>query len=79
MKKLILSVSEDKQMFDVSNNNLIYIFENVYEYEEEILDMFEKNKLSFVELENIINSWGGKIKVLTMKQLINSYYKNLSK
>jgi hypothetical protein len=78
MKKLILNVSEDKQMFDVSNNNLIYIFENIYEYEEEILDMFEKNELSFVELENIVNSWGGKIKVLTMKQLINSYYKNLS-
>jgi hypothetical protein len=78
MKKLILNVSEDKQMFDISNNNLIYIFENVYEYEEEILDMFETNKLSFIELENIVNSWGGKIKVLTMKQLINSYYKNLS-
>tara|TARA_B100000674_G_C37182946_1_gene620539 strand:+ start:214 stop:450 length:237 start_codon:yes stop_codon:yes gene_type:complete len=76
MRKLILSVAEDKKSFEVLNNSFIYIFENVYEYEEEILDMFEKNKLSFSELESIVKSWGGKIKTITIKQLINSYYKN---
>ena len=47
-------------------------------YEEEIYDLFLDNKMSIAQLEFMINSWGGKLKTVTLKQLINNYYKNLS-
>ena len=77
MRKLILSVTKDKQSFEVLNNSFIYIFENVYEYEEEIIDMFEKNKLSFSELESIVKSWGGKIKTITIIFSLNCLQKTI--
>lgn len=78
MKKLILNISsDDKEILSVGQNNMIFIFENVTGYEEEIYDLLESKKMSIVEIERFVNSWGGSLKIVTLKQLINCYYKNL--
>ena len=76
MKKFVINTSEDKSILSIGQNNLIYIFENIIGYEEEVYDLFESRKMSIPELEMMINSWGGKLKIVTLKQLINNYYKN---
>lgn len=78
MNKFVISTTKDNTVTSSSDHSIIYIFENVKGYEEEIYDLFLENKMSISQLENMINSWGGKLKTITLKQLINNYYKNLS-
>tara|TARA_Y100000592_G_scaffold3243_1_gene4668 strand:+ start:7392 stop:7625 length:234 start_codon:yes stop_codon:yes gene_type:complete len=77
MKNLILNISKLNKSFDIVSDDTIYIFENVKEYEEEIIEIIENNKMSFTDLSKMIESWGGKIKAIPLKKLINDYYKNL--
>ena len=78
MNKFVISTTKDNVVVNSNDQSIIYIFENVKGYEEEIYDLFLDNKMSIVQLEFMINSWGGKLKTVTLKQLINNYYKNLS-
>ena len=76
MKKFIITVSKDRFVIDTGNASIIYIFENISGYEEEVFDLLDKDKISIRDLETIVNSWGGKIRNVTMQQLLLSYYKN---
>ena len=77
MNKFVISTTKDNVVVNSSDQSIIYIFENVKGYEEEIYELFLDNKMSIPELEYMINSWGGKLKTVTLKQLINNYYKSL--
>ena len=78
MNKFVISTTKDNVVVNSSDQSIIYIFENVKGYEEEIYDLFLDNKMSLPQLEFMINSWGGKLKTITLKQLINNYYKSLA-
>jgi hypothetical protein len=77
MKKFILTINEDKEITDVGNTSIVYIFENITGYEDEVYELLEKNKMSIKDLETIVNSWGGKIRSIPVKSLIENYYKNI--
>ena len=77
MKKFILTINEDKEITDVGSASIVYIFENISGYEEEVFALLEKNKMPIKDLENIVNSWGGKIRSIPVKSLIENYYKNI--
>lgn len=76
MSKIIFTFSGDGQIFDVGSNNKIMIIEDVGSYKSELCDIVEDNKLSFLELKSLVESWGGKIDMVLLSQLINSYKKN---
>lgn len=78
MKNLILSVSKENKTFDVIKDETILVFENVNSYEEEIISMVAENKISHVELESLIKSWGGSLKSFKLKMIVNEYYKSIS-
>ena len=78
MNKFVISTTKDNVVVNSSDQSIIYIFENVKGYEDEIYDLFLDNKMSISQLEFMINSWGGKLKTVTLKQLINNYYKSLN-
>ena len=78
MNKFVISTTKDNVVINSSDQSIIYIFENVKGYEDEIYDLFLDNKMSIPQLENMINSWGGKLKTVTLKQLINNYYRSLA-
>jgi len=78
MNKFVISTTKDNVVINSNDQSIIYIFENVKGYEDEIYDLFLDNKMSIAQLEFMINSWGGKLKTVTLKQLIKNYYKNLS-
>jgi len=77
MSKIIFTFSGDGQIFDVGSNNKIMIIEDVGSYKSELCDIVEDNKLSFLELKSLVESWGGKIDMVLLSQLINSYKKNI--
>ena len=77
MNKFVISTTKDNVVINSSDQSIIYIFENVKGYEDEIYDLFLDNKMSIPQLENMINSWGGKLKTVTLKQLINNLKKDL--
>jgi len=72
-RKLIITVSSDDQIFDIDNKTKVYIFENVNEYKEELCDILEDNKLSYLEIENLIKSWGGKVDLVPISLLVKKY------
>jgi hypothetical protein len=77
MKKFIITINENKEITDIGNSSIIYIFENISSYEEEVYSLLEKNTMPMRELETLVNSWGGKIRSIPVKTLIESYYKNI--
>lgn len=77
MKKFILTINQDKEITDVGSSSVVYIFENITGYEEEVFELLDKNKMPLKELESIVNSWGGSIKSIPVKLLIENYYKNI--
>jgi len=72
-RKLIITVSSDDQIFDIDNKTKIYIFENVNEYKEELCEILEDNKLSYLEIETLIKSWGGKVDLVPISLLVKKY------
>tara|TARA_Y100001958_G_C20876498_1_gene308530 strand:- start:131 stop:364 length:234 start_codon:yes stop_codon:yes gene_type:complete len=75
MKSLIINVSKANKSFDIVKDETILLFENVSSYEDEIISMIEENKLSLSNLESLVNSWGGSLKSVTLKQLVEEYFK----
>ena len=75
MKSLIINVSKANKSFDIVKDETILLFENVSSYEDEIISMIEENKLSLSNLESLVNSWGGRLKSVTLKQLVEEYFK----
>ena len=75
MKSLIVNVSKANKSFDIVKDETILLFENVSSYEDEIISMIEENKLSLSNLESLVNSWGGSLKSVTLKQLVEEYFK----
>ena len=75
MKSLILNVSKVNNSFDIVKDETILLFENISSYEDEIISMIEENKLSLSSLESLVNSWGGSLKSVTLKQLVEEYFK----
>jgi ATP-dependent protease ClpP protease subunit len=76
MKKFIITLDDHKQIVDVEGSNTVYIFENITGYEDEVFELLEKKKTPIKELEIMVNSWGGKVRSIPIKMLVNSYYKN---
>lgn len=75
MKYFSINQLPDKT-FSLSKGSYIYIFKNIEEYKEEILDIIEDNKNSYVELKYLVESWGGKIDLVPLDFLIKEYIKN---
>lgn len=76
MKNVIVTLSKEKDLFDVGDKNIIYIFKDVDEYEEEIYEIMEKNKMDFAQLKSLVESWGGSLDVVLLRNLISLYKKN---
>ena len=76
MSKIVFTFSSDGNLFDVGNNNKVMIIEDVSPYKEELCDIVEDNKMSFEELKNLVESWGGKIDLVLLSELIKFYKKN---
>lgn len=76
MKKFIVTVDKSKSIVDEGDKSIVYIFENITGYEDEVFDLLDQKKMSLSQLESIVNSWGGKFRAIPLKQLIMSYYKN---
>ena len=79
MSTILITVDDNNNTFEVANKTKVYIFDNVKEYKEEICDMIEKNKMSYQEIKNQIESWGGSIDLVDLNMLVKNYKKNLSK
>lgn len=79
MSTILITVEDNNNTFEVANKTKVYIFDNVKEYKEEICDMIEKNKMSYQEIKNQIESWGGSIDLVDLNSLVKNYKKNLSK
>ena len=75
MKYFSINQLPDKT-FSLSKGSYIYIFENIEEYKEEILDIIEDNKNSYLELKYLVESWGGKINLIPLDFLSKEYIKN---
>ena len=78
MKYFSVSRLSDKSFIGLENN-IIFIFKNINEYEEEIYDILEEGKIPISELENHVKSWGGEIETLILKDLIKDHIKRNSK
>ena len=77
MTKLVFTFSNDNTLFDVGNNNKIIVIENISnDYKEEIYDIFEQNILTYEEIKNLVESWGGNIDMYLLNHLISFYKKN---
>ena len=78
MKYFSISRLEDKSFVNVQNN-LILIFKDINDYEEEVCSLLESNKISLVELEELVKSWGGKIETLILEDLVRKHMKESNK
>ena len=76
MSRIVITFSNDGKLFDVGKNNKVMIIEDAEPYKEELCDIIEENKMSFEELKSLVESWGGKIDMLLLSELINFYKKN---
>ena len=79
MSTLLITVDESSNTFDIANKTKVYIFKNVKEYREEICDIIEKNKMSYLEIRQLVESWGGEIDLVDLNTLVKNYNKNLDK
>ena len=79
MSTLLITVNDSNNTFEVANKTKIYIFDNVKEYKEELCDIIEKNKMPYIEIKSLVESWGGNIDLVDLNTLIKNYKKNDSK
>ena len=75
---LIITVTKEDEIFDIGNKSKVFIFNNVNEYEEEICEIIKNNKMDYKEIKFQVESWGGTIDLVSMKDLIKNYKKNYS-
>ncbi len=75
MKNFVITIDKDRLITD-SSDSAVFIFENIKGYEDEVFDLLDIHNIKMSELETMVNSWGGKIRSVTMRQLISNYYKN---
>ncbi len=78
MSSLIVTVSQDNKFFELGNNDKVYIFNDIKEYEEEICEIIETNKMSFNEIKQQVESWGGTVDLVLLKDLVKFYEKNFN-
>ena len=78
MSKIVFTFSNDGKLFDVGKNNKVMIVEDATPYKEELCDIVEENKMSFEEIKNLVESWGGKIDLVLLSDLIKFYKKSNS-
>tara|TARA_B100001094_G_scaffold311517_1_gene347262 strand:+ start:309 stop:560 length:252 start_codon:yes stop_codon:yes gene_type:complete len=76
MSTLLITVNDENNTFEIANKTKIYVFDNVKEYKEELCDIIEKNKMSYVEIKSLVESWGGNIDLFDLNTLIKNYKKN---
>jgi len=74
MKNIVLTTDVNHYIISEKDNNRIFIFENVKEYKDEIIDMVNTNKMTIPDLVMHVESWGGKLHVLTLRELIKNYF-----
>jgi hypothetical protein len=73
MKDFVMIHSKD--YVDIGQNQRIYVFKDVEEYEDQIQIMIEKN-INLSELEKMVESWGGSMKIYFLNNLIKNFEKN---
>lgn len=73
---LIITVTKEDEIFDIGNKSKVFIFNDVNEYEEEICEIIKNNKMDYKEIKFQVESWGGTIDLVSMKDLIKNYKKN---
>ena len=79
MTDLIVTVSNDNSFYEISNSDKVYIFENVKEYESEICEMFEHNKMTYQDIKRQVESWGGKVDLVSLSMLVKNYQKKFKR
>ena len=78
MKYFSISRLEDKTFVNIQNN-LVFIFKNINDYEEEVYSLLESNKIPLKELEELVKSWGGTIETLILEDLVKKHIKESKK
>lgn len=76
MSTLLITVNDSDNTFEIANKTKIYIFDNVEEYKEELCDIIEKNKMPYIEIKDLVESWGGNIDLIDLNTLVKKYKKN---
>lgn len=75
MKKFVLTTDSENYILNEKDTNRIYVFENVNEYKEELTDMINNNQMSISEITFHVESWGGKLHVITLRELLKIFLK----
>jgi hypothetical protein len=73
---LIITVTKEDEVFDIGNKSKVFIFNNINEYEEEICEIIKTNKMNYEEMKIQVESWGGTIDLVSIKDLVRNYKKN---
>lgn len=66
---------QGKDYIDIGQNQRVYVFKNVEQYEDQIQVMLDKN-INLSELEKMVESWGGNMKIYFLNSLIKNFEKN---
>ena len=74
MKNFVLTTDSENYILSEKDNNRIYVFENVNEYKEELIDMINNNQMSISEITFHVESWGGKLHVITLRELLKNFF-----
>lgn len=76
-KNFVIMLDKDENDCRLVKDIKFYIVFGVNEYKEEIHSLILKNKTDYPFLENQIKSWGGNIKLVSLKEIIKFYAESL--
>lgn len=74
MKNFVLTTDSENYILNEKDTNRIYVFENVNEYKEELVDMINNNQMSISEITFHVESWGGNLYVVTLRELLKVFF-----
>ena len=77
LKNFVIMLDKHEEDCRVVKDIKFYIVFGVNEYKEEIHSLIIKNKTDYPFLENQIKSWGGNIKLVSLKEIIKFYAESL--
>lgn len=76
MSKLLFTFSNDDRFFSTGNSKIIVAEGVPKDYREELCDIIEENKLPYIEIKNLVESWGGTIEIFLLSELLNNKKNN---
>jgi len=79
LKNFVIMLDKEESECRLVRDINFYIVFGVNEYKEEIHSLVLNNKTDYPFLENQIKSWGGNIKLVSLKEIIKFYSESLFK